>query len=108
MTCPARPPAGSLGQAATPTTGGDPRAGDIIAEINTEIDRRTAGRKETRVWSIQEPVISLNWALVRRWDQEMQERRLRECALTQLNGAAGKNPRAVQEFKRACNDDFSF
>ena len=38
----------------------------------------------------------------------MQGRRLEVCALTELNGAAGRNPRAVQEFERACNADFAF
>ena len=54
---PARPPPSWQGQAEAPeeghgVTGGGRRIEDIITEINTEIDRRTAGRQETKVWSV--------------------------------------------------------
>ena len=108
-----RPSPSSQGQAEAPeeghgVTGGGRRVEDIITEINTEINRHTARGQETRVWSAQEPVICLNWAQVLRWNEEMQGRHLGVCALAELNGAVGKTPRAVQEFRRACNADFAF
>ena len=77
-------------------------------EINTEIDRHTTGAVNTRLWSIQAPIVRVDWKQVKRWALIFMDQGLDRCRVDEVQCPAGKNLHTLKEFRRTCNTEFRF